>query len=101
VSRVSGKPFFVYVLWSVSGRRFYIGVSEDPEHRIIQHNSQSVGWTARHRPWRLVLVERHPDYRTARQREMFLKAQKGGRGFFQATGLDPGDFPRIKFFPGS
>lgn len=29
MSRVFGKPHFLYVLWSAGGRRFYIGVSED------------------------------------------------------------------------
>ena len=29
MSRVSGKAYFVYVLWSASGRKFYIGIRED------------------------------------------------------------------------
>jgi hypothetical protein len=28
LSRVSGKPYFLYILWSVPGKRFYIGISE-------------------------------------------------------------------------
>ena len=51
----SGKPYSVYVLWSQSGRCFYIGISEDPEHRRQQHNAaENRGWPARHRPWELV-----------------------------------------------
>ncbi|MGH9577097.1 MAG: GIY-YIG nuclease family protein [Terriglobales bacterium] len=66
MSRVSGKPYFVYILWSQSGRCFYIGISEDPARRVEQHNEGKRGWTARHRPWQLVHQEQHPGYREAR-----------------------------------
>ena len=33
MSRVSDKPYFVYVLWSLSGERFYTGISEGPLQR--------------------------------------------------------------------
>ena len=89
MSRVSGRPYFVYILRSESAPRFHIGISEDPQHRLQQHNQSGRGWTARYRPWVIVLLERYPDYRTARQREILLKSQKSGRGFFQLTGLNP------------
>jgi|SRR5258708_2679685 len=94
MSRVSGKPYFVYVLWSDSAHRFYIGISEDPVIRLDQHNSGQHGWTSRLRPWRLVFTEEQPDYTSAKKRENDLKAQKGGKGFFAKTGLDPQLFPR-------
>jgi predicted GIY-YIG superfamily endonuclease len=46
MSRVSGKPYFVYVLRSPSGHRFYTGISEDPQHRADQHNQGISNWTA-------------------------------------------------------
>jgi predicted GIY-YIG superfamily endonuclease len=71
----------VYVLWSASARCYYIGISQDPQARLQQHNAGSLrGWTARHRPWELAFVEEHPHYQAARKRELELKAQKGGRG---------------------
>ena len=69
MSRVTGKPYWVYVLWSVGLRRFYIGISDNPEHRLRQHNESGRGWTARGRPWMIVHTEFFPDYRTARSRE--------------------------------
>ena len=39
MSHVSGRVYFVYVLWSVSAGKFYIGISEDPAARLQQHNS--------------------------------------------------------------
>jgi putative endonuclease len=93
MSRVAGKPYFVYVLWSAGGSRFYIGISEDPSQRLHQHNSGiRAGWTRRHRPWTLVHLEKYDTYTQARARERELKAQKGGAGFFAKTGLDPDTF---------
>ena len=95
MSRVSGKPYFTYVLWSTAARRFYIGISEDPQARLTQHNSSHApSWTQRYRPWTLVHSELFADYRSARLRERELKAQKGGLGFFRKTGLNPADFGR-------
>jgi len=63
--------------------------------RHEQHNAEdNTGWTARFRPWLLVYTEAHPDYTSARRRENDLKAQKGGKGLFAKTGLDPGRFGR-------
>ena len=93
MSRVSGKPYFLYVLWSDSGRRFYIGISEDADVRLKQHNEGAArSWTSRYRPWELVLAEPYPDYTSARRRELEPKAQRGGHGFFAKTGFDPDRF---------
>ena len=94
MSRVSGRSFYLYVLWSGSAKRFYIGISIDPQHRLLQHNQSTRGWTARYRPWHLVHQESYLDYASARKREIELKRQKGGDGFFRLTGLDPNQFMR-------
>jgi len=94
MTRVSNRPYFVYVLWSPSGHRFYIGISEDPQHRLLQHNSSNAAaWSRRHRPWELVYSERHPNYSEARRCELELKSQKGGKGFFAKTSLEAERFP--------
>jgi putative endonuclease len=94
MSRVSGKSYWVYVLWSVSASRFYIGISENPSARLVQHNSGLSRWTARYMPWEIVWTESHSNYSQARRKEVYLKKQKGGTGFFLATGLDPIRFAR-------
>ncbi len=96
MSRVSGKTYFVYVLWSARARRFYIGISEDPQRRLEQHNQSGRGWSARYAPWRLVYSEQHSDYTAAKRRELKLKAQKHGDGFWTLTGLEA-----ARFSPGS
>ena len=86
VSRVSDKPYFLYVLWSESVRRFYTGISEDVDHRLAQHNSGVSKWTAKFGPWRLVHSEQYSRYAEARKREIQLKRQKGGAGFYKLIG---------------
>jgi len=94
MSRVSSKPYFAYILWSPSAGRFYIGISEDPATRLAQHNSGMSKWSSRYTPWKLVLTERFENYADARKREVLLKQQKGGMGFYKQTGLDPSKFQR-------
>src|SRR5260370_1107376 len=96
MSRVSDKSYSVYILWSDSAHRFYIGISEDPQSRLGQHNAGTQhSWTARHRPLRLIWTEKHTDYPSAKKRENELKAQKGRKELFESrinSGL------RKKFF---
>ena len=101
MSLVSGKAYFVYVLWSASAGKFYIGMSEDPETRLLQHNSGVSIWTARHAPWEIVHVEQHENYSSARKKELLLKRQKGGTGFYTLTGLEPARFTKQPKLSGS
>ncbi len=86
ISRVSNKPYFVYVIWSDSSRRFYIGISENLAHRLEQHNAGISKWTSKFGPWRLVHAEQFTGYSGARKRELELKKQKGGEGFYKLIG---------------
>ena len=81
------KPYWVYVLYSDAADRFYTGVTEHVAERLEKHNRGRSRWTARHRPWRLVFRRRFPSLTDARRFENLLKRQKGGRGFYQHTGL--------------
>ncbi|MDX1642635.1 MAG: GIY-YIG nuclease family protein, partial [Balneolaceae bacterium] len=51
-------PYSLYVLQSTIKETYYTGRSDDPERRVIYHNSESKGYTQRHRPWELVYT--HP-----------------------------------------
>ena len=101
MSRVSGKSYVLYVLWSNSASKFYIGIAEDVDARLVQHNAGVSKWTAKFRPWRLVHIEEFQSYSGAREREILLKKQKGGMGFFKLTGLDPSPFRSRSTLSGS
>jgi len=38
--------FFVYILYSESLKKYYIGHSEDPDKRLIEHLTKSKHWTS-------------------------------------------------------
>jgi len=71
--------YFAYVLRNGASRR-YIGVSEDPQVRLLQHNAGVSKWTAQHGPWSLVWTSRPLTLGDARRLENTLKRQKGGSG---------------------
>jgi predicted GIY-YIG superfamily endonuclease len=50
---------FVHILKSLSDPfMYYVGVTSDPQARLQAHNAGDSPYTARHRPWRtLVVVE--------------------------------------------
>jgi hypothetical protein len=39
MSRVTGKPYFLYLLWSISAPRFHISISENANARLLQQNA--------------------------------------------------------------
>jgi putative endonuclease len=47
-------PYFVYILQSERTGRYYVGSAANPNDRLIDHNRTTRGFTARHRPWRIV-----------------------------------------------
>ncbi|MBB6324766.1 putative endonuclease [Algoriphagus iocasae] len=69
---------FIYILYSESKDRFYIGQSEDPFRRLTDHNSgKSNRYTFSGRPWLLkanFLVRGNRG--TALKLEAFIKKQK-------------------------
>lgn len=52
---------------------YYVGISELPEDRLIQHNQGKSDYTKRKRPWKLVYKKEHKDYQEARKHELWLK----------------------------
>ena len=78
--------YFVYVIQNNIGR-FYIGLSDGLEKRVTQHNNNESTWTRGKGPWLLVWSKGPMTLSEARKLERHLKQQKGGNGFFQATGL--------------
>ena len=44
--------FYLYILYSASSDKYYIGYSEDTERRLFEHNnSERTTFTSKHRPW--------------------------------------------------
>ncbi|MBI4834840.1 MAG: GIY-YIG nuclease family protein [Planctomycetes bacterium] len=69
----------VYILYSNTTRKFYIGSSREnnADKRIKAHNSGRTKSTKSGRPWILISIEQHTTYTDARKRELFLKSGVG------------------------
>ncbi len=80
--------FFVYVLWSESLQRFYVGQTQDLNRRIYRHNK---GWeksTRKGRPWELKHSIKVSDRGEAMRLEKKLKnlSQKRLKRFIEKHG---------------
>jgi putative endonuclease len=80
--------YWTYVLRNPTGQ-FYIGLTEDVDCRLKQHNSGVSKWTKGRGPWELVWGQGPMSLAAARKLENRLKRQKGGIGFYYVTGLKP------------
>jgi putative endonuclease len=48
--------FYVYIIYSESSDRYYIGHTNDPERRLFEHNNNpNKTFTSKLRPWKMVL----------------------------------------------
>ena len=68
--------YYVYILKSESGARYYIGYSESPDRRLLEHNSGKVKSTRPFRPWIKVYQEIHKTETLAMKREKEIKLKK-------------------------
>jgi putative endonuclease len=64
---------FTYLAQSESDDSFYVGISENPDKRMVEHNSGKLRSTSKKRPWKLAFVKKHKDYSEARKHEKWLK----------------------------
>ena len=69
--------FKVYVLFSVTHYKIYIGYTSDLDKRFISHNEKGRGWTAKFRPWEIIHTEMYSTKAEAIAREKALKSGQG------------------------
>jgi putative endonuclease len=67
----------VYVIQSLKDGRIYVGLSENVETRLKQHNKGMKTSTRFYKPWKLLFVEEFKNRFEARIREKYLKAGSG------------------------
>ena len=69
-------PHLVYILFSQSRDRYYIGSCADIEQRLIRHNAGATLSTKSGRPGKVAYSETHPTKTEALKRENYLKRLK-------------------------
>ena len=76
--------FSVYVLFSSSHKKTYIGYTSDLNNRLLSHNFLATkGYTLRYRPWVLIYKENFATKSEALKREKELKSGQGRRFVWQ------------------
>ena len=69
-------PYFVYILYSDSIDRYYIGSCSDINSRLTRHNAGATASTKHGRPWKLMYSESFENKSDALKRELHLKKMK-------------------------
>ena len=69
--------YYVYFLKSKKDGKLYIGISQNPDKRLAQHNNGKTFSTKSRRPFELIYKEQHSTRLEARNREKYLKSYYG------------------------
>jgi putative endonuclease len=69
--------FTVYILYSTSFGKIYIGYTSHLLLRFKSHQELGKGWTSKYRPWLVIYCEYYADQKKAMQREKELKSGQG------------------------
>jgi putative endonuclease len=70
---------FVYILYSVSADRYYVGQTANLDYRLQCHNRSAVTSTKAYVPWELKHSEAYETRSEAMRREREIKARKSRR----------------------
>ena len=75
--------YTVYILYSKTFKKTYVGYTSNIEARLYSHNSiKNKGWTKRYQPWEVIYTEEYNEKAEASKREKQLKTG-GGRDFIK------------------
>lgn len=71
---------YLYILYSASSDKYYVGQTPDLETRLLFHNELSEdSYTSKHRPWELVCSIEVPSRSEAMKLERYVKGRKSRR----------------------
>ncbi len=77
------KVFYVYVLFSIKDKKFYIGFSANLKNRLAQHKNGLVKSTAKRLPMCLIYYEAFSEEQDARRNEKYYKTDKGRKDLYK------------------
>ncbi len=78
--------FYVYILHSSSLEKYYVGSTEDVNHRLQQHNSGKGSFTKKGIPWLLIISFECITRSESVQLEMKIK-KRGAKRYLQDHNL--------------
>jgi putative endonuclease len=65
--------FYTYIIWSNNYEIFYKGITQNIEHRLLEHNNDLSRFTSGKGPWVLVYLKQHTSKREAIWEEKRIK----------------------------
>ena len=71
--------FYVYILKSIKYPKTYVGMTNNIERRLFEHNAGQGNYTEKYKPWVVIYNEEHNTLEQARTREKFFKSTTGRR----------------------
>jgi putative endonuclease len=66
--------YYVYILLNKAGTRTYMGVVEDVNKRLSEHNAGRVRSSRPYRPYKIICTESFATLSESRQKERFYKS---------------------------
>ncbi|MDI9363696.1 MAG: GIY-YIG nuclease family protein [Flavobacterium sp.] len=78
--------FYMYILFSKTLNKYYVGSTCNIEHRLLQHNSKHKGFTGTTNDWQLVYTEEFATKSEVLKREKEIKNWKSRRRIEQLIG---------------
>jgi putative endonuclease len=77
--------YYFYIIYSPAADKFYVGYSDDPHRRLIEHNNKPfITFTSKYRPWVLkAIFECSAIKAEAIRIERFIKQQKSRKLLLQ------------------
>jgi len=69
--------YYVYVLYSTTLKKRYVGLTNDLRRRFAEHNRGDSNFTNRGKPWKILYYEAFVNKKDAEREEIFLKMGKG------------------------
>ncbi len=64
---------YVYMIRSISVGKYYVGISQDVDRRLTEHNSGKLKTSSKNKPYQIVYKKEYQDYKNARKHEIWLK----------------------------
>ena len=69
--------YFVYILKSLNFEKAYVGMTNDLERRLSEHNSGKSIYTNKFKPWKIIYTEEYGTIEEARDKEKYYKTSAG------------------------
>ncbi|MFC1561666.1 GIY-YIG nuclease family protein [candidate division KSB1 bacterium] len=88
--------YYVYILYSKSFDRYYIGQTDNIDARIDRHNKGKVKSTKHYVPWELRYTEKFISRSKAMKREKFLKNQRNKEFYKRLIDSSIGRVPKYR-----